>query len=134
MDAYRENTSKLCCFLGIKTCTALSFIVETGDFNRFRKASSYSAFLGLIPGEDSSSDNINRTALTKAGNKHLRGIPGDLQGKTGLQVKRTDSQAKREQSGSDRICRQGKPPSATEVLQDDIQGKSEEYLCGSNSA
>ena len=99
MDAYRENTSKLCCFLGIKTCTALSFIVETGDFNRFRKASSYSAFLGLIPGEDSSSDNINRTALTKAGNKHLRTLlieasQGICRGKPGYKSKELTARQK----------------------------------------
>ena len=71
-DAYREKVSKLCCFLGIRTRTALSFVVETGDFNRFKKASQYSAFLGMVPGEDSSSDNINRKGITKAGNSHLR--------------------------------------------------------------
>jgi transposase len=77
----------------------LSFIVETGDFNRFRKASSYSAFLGLIPGEDSSSDNINRTALTKAGNKHLRTLlieasQGICRGKPGYKSKELTARQK----------------------------------------
>ena len=31
-----------------------------------------SAYLGLEPGEDSSSDNINRLSITKAGNSHVR--------------------------------------------------------------
>ena len=63
---------KLSCFLGIKTHTALSLIVETGDFERFAKGNVYAAYLGLAPGEKSSSDNINRLGITKAGNRHLR--------------------------------------------------------------
>lgn len=35
MDEYREKVQKLRCFVGIKTHTALSLIVETGDFSRF---------------------------------------------------------------------------------------------------
>lgn len=70
--AYQEKVARLCCFLGIKTRTALSFVVETGDFSRFADASKYASFLGLVPGERSSGDSINRTPITKAGNKHLR--------------------------------------------------------------
>ncbi len=69
---YQEKARKLGCFLGIRTHTALSLIVETGDFQRFAKGSTYAAFLGLAPGERSSSININRLGISKAGNKHLR--------------------------------------------------------------
>lgn len=69
---YQENAEKLGCFLGIRTHTALSLIVETGDFNRFAKGNTYAAFLGLAPGEHSSSTNINRLGISKAGNTHLR--------------------------------------------------------------
>lgn len=69
---YRENAKKLGCFLGIRTHTALSLIVETGDFKRFAKGNTYAAFLGLAPGEHSSSDNVNRLGISKAGNTHLR--------------------------------------------------------------
>ena len=69
---YVEKVKKLVCFLGIKTHTALSCLVETGDFQRFSKGNIYSAYLGLVPGENSSSDNINRLSITKAGNSHLR--------------------------------------------------------------
>lgn len=71
-NEYHEKVKKLRCFLGIKTHTALSLIVETGDFERFAKGNVYAAYLGLTPGENSSSDNINRTGITKAGNSHLR--------------------------------------------------------------
>ena len=69
---YVEKVKKLVCFLGVKTHTALSCVVETGDFPRFAKGNIYSAYLGQVPGEDSSSDSINRLSITKAGNSHLR--------------------------------------------------------------
>ena len=69
---YQGNTKKLGCFLGIHTHTVLSLIVETGDFQRFAKGNTYAAFLGLVPGEHSSSTNVNRLGISKAGNTHLR--------------------------------------------------------------
>ena len=69
---YQENTKMLGCFLGIRTHTALSLIVETGDFERFVRGNTYAAFLGLAPGERSSSTNVNRLGISKAGNTHLR--------------------------------------------------------------
>ena len=69
---YQENTKKLGCFLWIRTHTALSLIVETGDFKRFAKGNTYAAFLGLAPGEHSSSKSVNRLGISKAGNTHLR--------------------------------------------------------------
>ena len=71
-ERYAEKVKRLGCFLGIKTHTALSLIVETGDFARFAKGNIYAAFLGLAPGEDSSGPKTNRTGLSKAGNGHLR--------------------------------------------------------------
>lgn len=71
-ESYQGKVKKLTCFLGIKTHTALSLIVETGDFERFAKGNTYAAFLGLAPGENSSGEHINRTGITKAGNSHLR--------------------------------------------------------------
>lgn len=71
-DSYRESVKKLSCFIGIKTYTALSVIVETGDFKRFASAEKFAAYLGLVPGEDSSGDNTTRLGITKAGNRHLR--------------------------------------------------------------
>lgn len=69
---YAEKVKKLGCFLGIKTYTALSLIVETGDYKRFQKGNIYAAYLGLAPGEDSSAEKVKRLGITKAGNGHLR--------------------------------------------------------------
>lgn len=71
-ERYAENVGKLCCFSGIAAHTALSLLAEVGDFNRFRSAPQFAAYLGLVPGEHSSSDKQHRTGITKAGNSHLR--------------------------------------------------------------
>ena len=69
---YQEKVKRLGCFLGIKTHTALSLIVETGDFSRFSKGNTYAAYLGLAPGEHSSGPKTNRMGISKTGNAHLR--------------------------------------------------------------
>lgn len=89
---YHENVRKLSCLLGIQTYTALSLIVETGDFKRFRKGNTYAAFLGLAPGESSSGEKISRTGITKAGNSRLRTLlieaaTGICKGKVGHKSK-----------------------------------------------
>ncbi len=63
---------KLSCFIGVKTHTALSVIVEVGDFKRFANAQNFASYLGIVPGEETSSDNQKRLGITKAGNRHLR--------------------------------------------------------------
>ena len=63
---------QLQCLIGIKTHTAPSLIVKTSDFNQFAKGNLLAAYLGLIPGEDSSGEKENRLGITKAGNRHLR--------------------------------------------------------------
>ena len=72
LEEYREKVKKLICFKGIKTHTALSLIVETGDFNRFESAERYASYIGLVPGEHTSSEDQNRLGITKAGNRHMR--------------------------------------------------------------
>jgi len=69
---YQVNVNKLKCFLGIETQTALSVIVEVGDFKRFADAQHFASYLGLTPGEDSSGPDQNRLGITKAGNRHIR--------------------------------------------------------------
>ena len=69
---YAENAKKLQCYRGIKAHTALSFLVEVGDFKRFPTAQQFAAFLGLVPGEHSTGDHQHRVGITKAGNSHLR--------------------------------------------------------------
>lgn len=71
-ERYEENVRKLRCFKGIATHTAMSLLVEVGDYNRFRTAQQFASYLGLVPGEESSGEKQVRTNITKAGNVHLR--------------------------------------------------------------
>jgi transposase len=71
-DEYRTDVKKLSCFIGVKTHTALSVLVEVGDFMRFATAQQFASYLGLVPGEDSSGDGQTRLGITKAGNRHIR--------------------------------------------------------------
>lgn len=69
---YCENVKKLRCIKGIETNVALILLAEIGDFNRFSKPTDFAAYLGLIPGEQSSGDKVRGTGITKAGNSTLR--------------------------------------------------------------
>lgn len=69
---YIKDVKKLSCFIGIRTHTALSVLVEVGDFKRFATADKFASYLGLVPGEHTSSDKVNKLGITKAGNRHVR--------------------------------------------------------------
>ena len=71
-DDYQEDVQKLTCFIGFETVNALAVLTEIGDFKRFAKASQFASYLGLTPGEDSSTDDKNRLGITIAGNRHVR--------------------------------------------------------------
>ena len=72
LDRYEENVNKLICLRGIKELTALSFLVEVGDFQRFPNAGAFASYLGLIPQEHTSNQSRHMGSITKAGNRHLR--------------------------------------------------------------
>lgn len=72
LDKYKDSVNKLICLKGIKEITALAHIVEIGDFNRFRSAKAFNAFLGLTSREHSSSTIRRLGHITKDGNTHLR--------------------------------------------------------------
>lgn len=49
-DKYQEKAAELGCLLGIKTQAAMTMMSEISDFSRFRTASEFASFLGLVPG------------------------------------------------------------------------------------
>ena len=63
-ERYADTVKKLTCIKGIKTHTALSFVTEVGDFNRFKSAEKFAGYIGLTPGEKSSGDNERKTGIT----------------------------------------------------------------------
>jgi len=71
---YREPVGWLRCFRGIDTLTAMLILAELHDFRRFDSARALMAFLGLVPGEDSSGEKHRRGRITKMGNALVRRI------------------------------------------------------------
>jgi transposase len=71
-ERYETKVKTLRAFKGIGTLTALSFIVEIGDFRRFARAEQFMAFLGLVPSEHSSGGRRRLGSITKTGNGLLR--------------------------------------------------------------
>ena len=75
-EPYREPVGWLRCFRGIDTLTAMLILAELHDFRRFGSARALMAFLGLVPGEDSSGEKHRRGRITKMGNALVRRDPG----------------------------------------------------------
>ena len=73
-DPYREPVGWLRCFRGIDTLTAMLILAELHDFRRFGSARALMAFLGLVPGENSSGEKHRRGRITKMGTALVRRI------------------------------------------------------------
>ena len=71
-EPYREPVSWLRCFRGIDTITAIMLLAELHDFRRFRAPRALMAYIGLVPGEDSSGERHRRGRITRAGNALVR--------------------------------------------------------------
>ena len=71
-EIYAPSVKRLCALRGIGTLTAMVLIVEITDFRRFSSPRALMAFLGLIPGEDSSAGHRKPGSITKAGNRRCR--------------------------------------------------------------
>lgn len=71
-ELYAPAVKKLRAFKGIGTLSAMLFIVEITDFQRFPNPRALMAFLGLIPSEHTSGDNQRGGPITKTGNSRCR--------------------------------------------------------------
>jgi transposase len=67
-----ENCQRLMTMPGIGPVTAMRFVAAIDDRTRFASAHRVESYLGLTPGEDSSSERKRRTSLTKAGAPRVR--------------------------------------------------------------
>ena len=71
-EPYREHVSWLRCFRGIDTLTAILILAELHDFRRFHSPRALMAYLGLVPGEDSTGEKHRRGRITRTGNALVR--------------------------------------------------------------
>lgn len=73
-EPYREPVGWLRCFRGIDTLSAMLILAELHDFRRFTSAPALMAYLGLVPGEDSSGEKHRRGRITRTGNALVRRV------------------------------------------------------------
>jgi transposase len=59
---------------GIDLVAAVTILAELGDLSRFASPRELMAYLGLVPSERSTGDNVKRGGITKAGNRRARRI------------------------------------------------------------
>jgi transposase len=71
-DPYREPVGWLRCFRGIDTLTAILMLAELHDFRRFQSPRALMAYVGLVPGEDSTGEKHRRGRITRTGNALVR--------------------------------------------------------------
>jgi transposase len=69
---YREPVGWLRCFRGIDTLTAILILAELHDVRRFHAPRALMAYLGLVPGEDSTGEKHRRGRITRTGNALVR--------------------------------------------------------------
>ena len=74
-EKYRERVEILCAFRGVSVLTAMVFLTELGDPNRFASPRQLMAYLGLVPKVHQSGDSDNRSrGITKAGKSRVRHV------------------------------------------------------------
>jgi transposase len=71
-EPYREPVAWLRCFRGLDTLTAILILAELHDFRRFQSPRALMAYLGLVPGEDSTGEKHRRGRITRTGNALVR--------------------------------------------------------------
>jgi transposase len=59
---------------GVAFLTAVTFVAEIGDVRRFETPRQLMAYLGLVPSERSTGDQVRRGNITKAGNSRARRV------------------------------------------------------------
>lgn len=71
-EPYHEQVTYLKSIPGIGLTTAMVFLTEIVDINRFKNIDHLASYVGLIPGEDSSGDKEIHTGISRRRNQNLR--------------------------------------------------------------
>lgn len=69
---FTDQVVALRCMRGIATLSALGLCAEIRDFRRFEKPTQLSAFLGIVPSENTTGDKRRLGSITRAGSVHAR--------------------------------------------------------------
>lgn len=71
-DKYRKKVKALCCYRGISTLSAMTFITEIGDARRFEHPNKLTSYSGMDIREYSSGGKQKRFGISKMGNRNIR--------------------------------------------------------------
>ena len=69
-DSYRRITK----LKGVGLITAMTFLLELFDLDRFRSIKDFSSYLGLTPSQHSSGEHVHLGHISREGNVHLRRV------------------------------------------------------------
>ncbi len=69
---HHETCRRLRSVPGIGSVTSVAYVATIDEVQRFEGAHALESYVGVVPGEDSSSDRVRRTGITKAGPERLR--------------------------------------------------------------
>jgi transposase len=73
-EEYAEDHDLLKTVIGLSTLSAMIFLTEIVDINRFKNLDRLANYVGLVPDTDSSGEKDKTTGITKRRNAHLRAI------------------------------------------------------------
>lgn len=71
-ERYKHNYILLLSMVGIGPITAMTFLTEIGDINRFKRLDELCNFVGLVPRMDCSGDRTNTGKMVKRGRKAMK--------------------------------------------------------------
>jgi transposase len=115
-----ELCQRLMTVPGVGPSTAVRFVAAIDDITRFNSAHKVESYLGLVPGESSSSERQQRLSITKAGPASVRWVLG--QAAWALQVRCRDPGARPLQLWAAEIARRRGPRIATIALARKLAG------------
>ena len=69
---WTDTIARLRCLRGIDTLSAFGLCAEVGEFDRFEHPDGLSAYLGIVPSENTTDQQRRQGAITKAGSTHAR--------------------------------------------------------------
>lgn len=69
---YKVGFNRLTAAPGVGLITAMTFLLEIYDFQRFRTSKQFGSFLGLTPSQHSSGPNQRMGHISRQGNTHVR--------------------------------------------------------------
>ena len=73
-EQYKQDVKILISVPGISTLSAMTILIEIGNFSRFEDTNKLKSYVGLIPQEHSSGEKEIKTGITRRGNKFLKKI------------------------------------------------------------